>query len=205
MRSSTWLANQRSLEQMAALVQLSPDQFARQFQSGTSVCITHAGLNTVLEALAQGVPQVAIPVTNDQPGVAARIADKKTRRNRSTRTPIVILWSASVRLATCLKDARLVGWLAISFYLESSWKDLLFWLGAWLTESERSAWEARGFRRRYPKTKNFYVTEALNSLLADYGLSQFCVPEGEPVRGRVRRFAVPTAAGGPFDSLCCSK
>lgn len=35
-------------------------------------------MNTVLEALAQGVPQVAIPVTNDQPGVAARIADKKT-------------------------------------------------------------------------------------------------------------------------------
>jgi len=44
----------------------------------TSVCITHGGLNTVLEALTQGVPQVAIPVTNDQPGVAARIADKKT-------------------------------------------------------------------------------------------------------------------------------
>jgi zeaxanthin glucosyltransferase len=40
--------------------------------------LTHAGLNTVLESLAQGVPQVAIPVTNDQPGVAARIADKKT-------------------------------------------------------------------------------------------------------------------------------
>jgi MGT family glycosyltransferase len=44
----------------------------------TSVCITHAGLNTVLESLAQGVPQVAIPVTFDQPGVAARIADKQT-------------------------------------------------------------------------------------------------------------------------------
>ena len=43
-----------------------------------SVCITHAGLNTVLESLAQGVPQVAIPVTFDQPGVAARIADKQT-------------------------------------------------------------------------------------------------------------------------------
>jgi zeaxanthin glucosyltransferase len=43
-----------------------------------SVCITHAGLNTVLECLAQGVPQVAIPVTVDQPGVAARIAEKKT-------------------------------------------------------------------------------------------------------------------------------
>jgi MGT family glycosyltransferase len=44
----------------------------------TSVCVTHAGLNTVLESLAQGVPQVAIPVTFDQPGVAARIADKQT-------------------------------------------------------------------------------------------------------------------------------
>ena len=43
-----------------------------------SVCITHAGLNSVLESLAQGVPQVAIPVTVDQPGVAARIAQKKT-------------------------------------------------------------------------------------------------------------------------------
>src|SRR5262249_30263810 len=43
-----------------------------------SVCITHAGLNTVLESLAQGVPQVAIPVTYDQPGVAARIVNKQT-------------------------------------------------------------------------------------------------------------------------------
>jgi UDP:flavonoid glycosyltransferase YjiC (YdhE family) len=38
-----------------------------------TVCITHAGLNTALESLAAGVPMVAIPVTNDQPGVAARI------------------------------------------------------------------------------------------------------------------------------------
>jgi zeaxanthin glucosyltransferase len=39
-----------------------------------ALCITHAGLNTALEALAQGVPMVAIPVGFDQPGVAARIA-----------------------------------------------------------------------------------------------------------------------------------
>src|SRR5271156_5137124 len=38
------------------------------------LCITHAGLNTTLEALAQGVPMVAIPIGYDQPGVAARIA-----------------------------------------------------------------------------------------------------------------------------------
>jgi MGT family glycosyltransferase len=48
-----------------------------------SVCITHAGFNTVLEALTQGVPQIAIPVTNDQPGVAARIADKETGKATS--------------------------------------------------------------------------------------------------------------------------
>lgn len=39
--------------------------------------ITHAGLNTTLEALAEGVPLVAIPLGNDQPGVAARVAYRK--------------------------------------------------------------------------------------------------------------------------------
>jgi zeaxanthin glucosyltransferase len=38
------------------------------------LAITHAGMNTALECLTYGVPMVAIPVTNDQPGVAARIA-----------------------------------------------------------------------------------------------------------------------------------
>lgn len=39
-----------------------------------ALTITHAGLNTVLESLRCGVPMVAIPITNDQPGVAARVA-----------------------------------------------------------------------------------------------------------------------------------
>ncbi len=43
-----------------------------------SLCITHAGMNTTLESLSYGVPMVAIPVTNDQPAVAARIAWTKT-------------------------------------------------------------------------------------------------------------------------------
>lgn len=38
-----------------------------------ALTITHAGINTTLESLGQGVPIVAIPVTDDQPGVAARI------------------------------------------------------------------------------------------------------------------------------------
>ena len=36
--------------------------------------ITHAGMNTAMESLANGVPMVAVPITNDQPAVAARIA-----------------------------------------------------------------------------------------------------------------------------------
>lgn len=39
----------------------------------SALTITHGGLNTVLEALSVGVPLVVIPVTNDQPGVAARV------------------------------------------------------------------------------------------------------------------------------------
>jgi zeaxanthin glucosyltransferase len=39
----------------------------------SALTITHGGLNTVLESLSVGVPLVVIPVTNDQPGVAARV------------------------------------------------------------------------------------------------------------------------------------
>lgn len=48
-----------------------------------ALCITHGGLNTTLESLMNGVPMVAIPITNDQPAVAARI--------RYTQTGEVIL------------------------------------------------------------------------------------------------------------------
>jgi zeaxanthin glucosyltransferase len=38
-----------------------------------ALSITHAGLNTALESLSHGIPMVAIPITNDQPGVASRL------------------------------------------------------------------------------------------------------------------------------------
>lgn len=38
-----------------------------------ALVITHAGVNTVLESLSEGVPMVAVPLGNDQPGVAARL------------------------------------------------------------------------------------------------------------------------------------
>jgi zeaxanthin glucosyltransferase len=39
----------------------------------TTLTITHAGMNTTLESLSNGVPMVAIPITNDQPGVGSRL------------------------------------------------------------------------------------------------------------------------------------
>ncbi|MEY3828143.1 MAG: hypothetical protein RLZZ148_2971, partial [Cyanobacteriota bacterium] len=39
-----------------------------------NIVITHAGMNTTLGALSSGVPIVAIPITNEQPGIASRIA-----------------------------------------------------------------------------------------------------------------------------------
>lgn len=49
-------------------------EFAPQLEllKCAALCITHAGLNTALECLSNGLPMVAIPITNDQPGVAAR-------------------------------------------------------------------------------------------------------------------------------------
>ena len=43
----------------------------------SKVVITHAGMNTVLTALGCGVPLVAIPITNEQPGIASRLARTK--------------------------------------------------------------------------------------------------------------------------------
>ncbi len=37
------------------------------------IAITHAGLNTVLDSLSAGVPIVAVPITAEQPGIAARV------------------------------------------------------------------------------------------------------------------------------------
>ncbi|HEY9619607.1 MAG TPA: glycosyltransferase [Crinalium sp.] len=51
-------------------------KFAPQLEllQQASLCITHAGLNTTLEALSHAVPLVAIPLADDQAGTAARIA-----------------------------------------------------------------------------------------------------------------------------------
>ncbi len=46
----------------------------QQLIEKATLVITHAGMNTTLGALSSGVPLVAIPITNEQPGIASRIA-----------------------------------------------------------------------------------------------------------------------------------
>ncbi|WP_345945361.1 nucleotide disphospho-sugar-binding domain-containing protein [Granulicella sp. dw_53] len=65
----------QSLPPNSIVVRSAPQQ---ELLARSSLCITHAGLNTTLESLMHGVPMVAIPVTNDQPGNAAKIAHTKT-------------------------------------------------------------------------------------------------------------------------------
>ncbi len=53
------------------VVPFAPQQ---QLIQKAALTITHAGMNTVLGALSSGVPLVAIPITSEQPGIAARLA-----------------------------------------------------------------------------------------------------------------------------------
>ena len=53
------------------VVAYAPQQ---QLISRSVLTITHAGMNAVLGALSSGVPLVAIPITNEQPGIASCIA-----------------------------------------------------------------------------------------------------------------------------------
>ncbi|TJZ84537.1 glycosyltransferase [Paracoccus hibiscisoli] len=50
----------------------------RAILTRADLCVTHGGLNTAMECLEQGVPMLALPLTNDQPGVAARIVASGT-------------------------------------------------------------------------------------------------------------------------------
>jgi len=47
--------------------------------------VTHAGLNTVMDAIATGTPMLALPIAFDQPGVAARVCHAGIGRRASAR------------------------------------------------------------------------------------------------------------------------
>ena len=67
----------------------------QQLIDRASLIITHAGMNTVLGALSSGVPIVAIPITNEQPGIAARLA----RTGAGKVVPVAQLSETKLRAA----------------------------------------------------------------------------------------------------------
>jgi UDP:flavonoid glycosyltransferase YjiC (YdhE family) len=93
------LGNPNSLESGSNLpgapivVPYAPHQ---QLIDRASLVITHAGMNTVLGALSSGVPIVAIPITNEQPGIAARLA----RTGAGLVVPVAQLSETRLRAAT---------------------------------------------------------------------------------------------------------
>ena len=79
------------------------------------------------------------------------------------------------------RSRRKPGWIDCRFVLPRPILEGLSLLARSMADRENAerAQEPRGQRRRYPKSKNFYVTLALNTLLQEYGLSQFCFEEAE--------------------------
>ena len=84
--------------------------FAPQFEvlKRAALVITHGGLNTVLESLSEGVPMVAVPLGNDQPGVAARLKARgacvivsrhRLTQRRLRKAVTLVLYSARFREA----------------------------------------------------------------------------------------------------------
>jgi MGT family glycosyltransferase len=68
---SRWIDASRALPGSPLVVEFAPQL---ELLDRATLVITHAGMNSALEALARGKPLIAMPVTNDQPAVAARIA-----------------------------------------------------------------------------------------------------------------------------------
>jgi zeaxanthin glucosyltransferase len=72
------------------------------------IVINHAGINTVLETLIEGKPMIAIPITHDQPALAARLAwlgiaevipEKRLSVKRLRSALVKLLNNASYRVA----------------------------------------------------------------------------------------------------------
>ena len=93
-----------------------------------------------------------------------------------------------------MKNRRKPGWTDCNFVLPLVTLEGLIHLAKTMADKER--WERSsaplGFRRRYPRTKNFYVLKGLNNVFEEFGMPEFCVQEAEVAPGRVRRFVPPT-------------
>jgi hypothetical protein len=134
---------------------------------------------------------IGIPLTRKQQAeqrVQRPKVDPKEIDKNSYRAPV-----ARQRSPRETKNRRKPGWTNCNFVLPRVSLEGLRLLSITMAADAResAASEALGYRRRYPKTKNFFVVQALNRLFEENGMSEFCVQEAESAPRRVRRFVAP--------------
>jgi hypothetical protein len=154
---------------------------------------SHAQTPRGLKRLANAITRdaIGIPLTRkqraemraQQPKLDAKDIDKNSYRAPMNRQ----------RSAREMKNRRKPGWTDCKFVLPRVSLEGLRLLAITMAAEARqlSANEPLGYRRRYPKTKNFFVVLALNHLFEENDMPEFCVQEVEPMPGRVRRFVGP--------------
>ena len=151
---------------------------------------TQKGFRRLANTIARDA--IGIPLTRSQKAderVQRPKLDPKEIDKNSYRAPV-----ARQRSPRDMPRRRPPGWVAVNFVLPRVTIEGLTLLTKGMANQERAerSSEPFGFRRRYPKTKNYFVVRALNYLFQEHGLSQFCVEEAKPAPGRVRRFVVLT-------------
>jgi hypothetical protein len=150
---------------------------------------TRKGFKRLANAITRDA--IGVPLTrkqrDEQRAQEPKLDPKEIDKN-SYRAPVV-----RQRSPREMKNRRRPGWTDCNFVLPrvslEGLRLLSMTRAAGARESATS--EHLGYRRRYPKTKNFFVVQALNHLFAESGMPEFCVQEAEPVPGRVRRFIAP--------------
>ena len=151
---------------------------------------TQKGFRRLANTIARDA--IGIPLTRKQraeerarrPKLDAKEIDKN-----SYRAPV-----ARERSPRDMKNRRKPGWTDCNFVLPRVSLEGLRLLAITCAAGERqlATSETLGYRRRYPRTKSFFVVQALNHLFEENGMPEFCVQEAVPTPGRVRRFVAPT-------------
>ena len=186
--AATYAQHARALPRAAKATPASSNDPSGLLRLERSRAKTQKGFKRLANAITRdaiGIPQTRKQIAEQRP---PKLDPKEINKNSySSRVP-------RERSPRDMPRRRSPGWVAINFALPRRTIEGLTFLTKGMAERERveRTSEPHGFRRRYPKTKNYFVVKALNYLLQEHGLSQFCVEEVELEPGRVRRFAIPT-------------
>lgn len=155
----------------------------------------------IARANAQGFKRLANAITRDAIGIPLTRKQRAEIKAQSPKLDLIEVDKKIYRTPVFrqrspreMRNRRKPGWTDCRFVLPKLVLEGLRHLAKTVADQERRdrSSAAHGFRRRYPRTVSFYLTEALNDLLDKYDLAEFCVQEAEPEPGRVRRFAVTT-------------